>query len=377
VTSHSTKPPYSVEPITTEQGLLSLEEDWKRLSGKNDFPNVFMTFCWFQAWNRHFAQEDHAGQRKLNVLVLKKNGAVQGIVPLIHRTVSRFGWVTRKVEFLGGHADYNDFVWGDDPEGQAETVVDFLVHTQDQWDLVDFRDLRETGNSMTAIERALSQAGLSYRVLPEPGRCPYLRIDAESSTIMKKLSGHVRRTLRKRAERARALGLRIRIIENPCEEPGLLDKLIVVERQKHLHGKLSQPFVGKYRQVFQALFEGLGAQGWFYIALMEFVDRPVAWQLGFRCGNRLWDYNKAYDHEFSRLAPGTLLVPAVLDYGHTHGYEEYDFLRGEEPYKMIWSTGYHERFRLVIRARRWTSRAHAFVYLDLKNAVYRLWGGGE
>ncbi len=375
--SHGTKPPYSVEPITTEQGLSCLEQDWNRLSDTNRFPNIFMTFYWFQAWNQHFAQEDHTGRRKLNVLVLEKDGTVQGISPLIHRTVSRFGWVTRKVEFLGGHADYNDLVWGGDPEGQSEAVVDFLVQTQDQWDLVDLRDLRETGNSVAPIERALSCAGLSYRVLPEKGRCPYLRIDADSPIIMKKLSGDVRRTLRKRAERARTLGLCIRIIENPCEEPGLLDKLIAVERQKHLHGKVSQLFVGNYRQVFQSLFDSLGAQGWFYIALMELVDRPVAWQLGFRCGKRLWDYSKAYDHEFSRFAPGTLLVPAILDYGYSHGYEEYDFLRGEEPYKMIWSTGYHERFRLVIRNRRWTSRARTFVYLDLKKAVYRLWGRGE
>ena len=110
---------------------------------------------------------------------------------------------------------------------------------------------------------------------------------------------------------------------------------------------------------------------------MELDDRPVAWQLGFRCGKKLWDYNKAYDHTFSRFAPGTLLVAALLNYGFSHGYEEYDFLRGEEPYKTVWSTGFHERFRLHIWSKRLNSRTRAFVYLDFKTAVYRLMGKGE
>jgi CelD/BcsL family acetyltransferase involved in cellulose biosynthesis len=33
-----------------------------------------------------------------------------------------------------------------------------------------------------------------------------------------------------------------------------------------------------------------------------------------------------------------MLFPALLDRGFSRGYGEYDFLRGEEPYKMRWST---------------------------------------
>jgi CelD/BcsL family acetyltransferase involved in cellulose biosynthesis len=194
---------------------------------------------------------------------------------------------------------------------------------------------------------------------------------------MQKLSGHVRRTLRKRKDHATSLGLRTRIIENPQEELGLLNKLIAVEHQKHLRGKSGRPFISRYQEVFQSLFDTLGPRHWIYVALMELGDRPVAWQLGFRCGKRLWDYNKAYDHTFSRFAPGTLLVAALLDYGSSHGYEEYDFLRGEEQYKTVWSTRFHERFRLQIWSPRLISRTRAFVYLDFKTAVYRMMGKGE
>jgi CelD/BcsL family acetyltransferase involved in cellulose biosynthesis len=366
-----------VEPITTAEELSSLEEHWNRLSDTAEEPNAFMTFGWFRAWNQRFAQEDRSGRRGLNVLVLKKDRVVAGVLPLIYREASRFGVVVRKLEFVERLADYNDLAWGNDLAGQCHAVVDCLARTQDQWDLVDLRDLHETGGVIALVGSALSHARLIYRVIPEADRCPYLPIGGGSSAAMERLSGHVRRTLRKRMEQARVLGLRVRILENPQDEPGLLGRMIVLEGQKRVDGKLVQPFVGRYPEVFQSLFDTLGPRGWVYVALLELGDRLVAWQLGLRCGKRLWEYSKAYDRAFSRFAPGTMLVPAVLDYGFAHGYEEYDFLRGEEPYKKVWSTGFHQNYRLLIWSRRWTSRARAFIYLGLKTRVYQLLGRGE
>jgi CelD/BcsL family acetyltransferase involved in cellulose biosynthesis len=281
------------------------------------------------------------------------------------------------VEFVTEHSDYNDMALGNDPAGQIHAILDFLQQTRDQWDLVDLRDIRGAGNTRALIESALPHMGLHYRISPEEGRCPYLPIDAGSATLMQRASGDFRRTLRKRMERAAALGLRTRIIENPQEELALLDNLIAVEYQKHLHGKLARPFIGRYRRVFQSLFDTLGPRHWIYVALLELNGKLAAWQLGFRCGKKLWDYNKAYDRTFLKFAPGTLLVAAVLDYGLSQDYKEYDFLRGEEPYKTVWSTGFHDRFRLSIWSKRWVSRTRAFVYLDFKRAVYRLLGRGQ
>jgi CelD/BcsL family acetyltransferase involved in cellulose biosynthesis len=372
---HST-PSYAIEPITTEEGLSKLQDDWNRLSETAEEPNVFMTFDWFRAWNERFTQEESSGRRP-HVLVLKKDGIIRGISPLIRREVSRFGLGGRKLEFVGQQADYNDLVLGDDPVGQNEAIVEYLAQTQDQWDLVNLRDLRETGNAVAGIEKSLSHAGLTYRVVAEEERCPYLPIDAPPSVIVSRLSrssGHTIRNQQRRIERMSTDGLRTRIIENPHEERGLLQKLIALESQKHVHGELSQPFIAKYPEVFQPLLDTLGPRGWVYIALMELDDRPVAWQLGFRCGKKLWDYSTAYDHTFSRLSPGTMLVNAVLDYGFSHGYNELDFLRGEESYKARWSTGVHQSYWLRIWSRNWISRAHALFYLDLKPAVRRLLG---
>ena len=369
-------PGYSIELVTSEDGLARLQEDWNRLSEAAESPNVYTTFDWFRAWHWRFAREPAGGRRRPEVLVLKRNGVVAGISPLTHRAASRFGFVVRKLEFPLSPADYNDLVLGDDPAGQTEAVVDYLARTQDQWDLVDLRNVRGAGSSAALIESALSRTSFLHRILPE-ARCPYFPIDANWFGMVNRFSRSSRRTLRNqqyRLERMRAEGLCVRIIENPQDESGLLDKLIVLDIQKRIRGQLVPPFIAAHRDVFQSLFDTLGPRGWFYVALMELGERPLAWQIGFRCGRKLWDFATAYDHSFSRLSPGTMLLPAVLDFGFSHGYEEYDFLQGEEPYKMRWSTGCHERFRLLAWSPRWTSRTRAFLYLDLKEALHRWFG---
>ena len=362
-------PRYSVTPVVTEEDLSSLEADWNRLSEAAELPNVFMTFGWFRAWNQRLAQQDP--RRRPNILVLRQGQEVMGISPFVLRTCSRFGFVVRKIEFVGNQADYHDFVLGGDAAGQIEAVAGFLAQTSDEWDLVELTDLREAGGQIPRIESALARAKLLYRILPEQMGCPYLPLEAAPSMLMNNLPGHVRRTLRKRMERASMEGLRVRIIENPHQEPGLLEELIDLEYKKH---NSAGPFIGKYPDVFRSLLDALGPRGWLYVALLERDNDPVAFQLGFRCGNRLWDFSKAYDRSFSRFAPGTILVHAILDYGCSRGYEEYDFLRGEEPYKMVWSTGCHRSFRLLIWNRRWVSRARRFVYCDLKAPIYQLLG---
>ena len=81
---------------------------------------------------------------------------------------------------------------------------------------------------------------------------------------------------------------------------------------------------------------------------------------------KLWGYLTAYDHDFSRLSPGSMLIPTLVDYAFSRGYTEYDFLSGEESYKMQWTKGFHHTYRLLVWNRRPMSRLRASVYLRLR-----------
>ncbi|MGB8029893.1 MAG: GNAT family N-acetyltransferase [Terracidiphilus sp.] len=358
---------YTVKVASTDRMLPALEADWNRLSQASEHPNVFTTYGWFQAWIRRFIEERSGSRVRPHVLVLKEGNAVVGIAPLIRRISSRLGFKVRKLEFLTSHADYNDLVLGSDPVGQTGAIVDYLARTSKEWDVADLRGLRNTGEGTEPIESALKHAGLLYQIFPDQEICPHMRIIGDATEMIKRRSRHVRHFLRNQSARAAAQGLRTRIIENPESEPNLLKTLVKLDWLKHLH-KSTPAFVSAYPEVFQSLFDTLGPRGWLFVALLEQGDRPIAFQLGFRCGVELWDYTKAYDQSFFRLSPGTLLLQAVLTYGFARGFSEYDFLRGDEQYKKEWSTGCRRQFRLLIWNRRWVSRLSAFAYFKLHDS---------
>lgn len=360
---------YAVEEVSTEDGISALEADWNRLSETAEHPNVFMTYGWFLAWSKQLAREDSRGRSQPHLLVLKEGASVVGVAPLARRVVSRFGFNVRKLEFVTNHSDYNDLVLGDDPVGQIKAIADFLARTTKQWDIVDLRDLRDTGDSIARIERELVIAGLSYRLFPEKQRCPYLKINGPWSTMRRKHLRFARRAFVGFTQKA-SEGFRTRIVENPQQEPGLLEKMIALEAQKRSGGELSQPFLGRYPQVFQSLFDVLGRQGWIAVVLVEWNDRLVASRFLYRCDKKLWDYLTAYDNAFSKLSPGTVAVCAAIDYAFAHGFDEFDFMRGEESYKQRWSSSFHQNYRLLIWNQRRMSRLCKFVYCDAKTAIY-------
>ena len=365
---------YSVESLTTETSLQSVGEDWNRLSEACELPNAFATHDWFQVWYQYYSLTFPNLQSRPFLLVLRQGDSITGVAPFVLRRSSRFGVSVRKVEFVARQADYNDFIVGEDPAGQCQAAVDFLDRNHDQWDLIDLRGLRET--DLPLIEHALKRARLEYRILPEEC-CPYLPIDAPWTEIMARRDRSPQdariglHELRKKQRRLATEGLNLRMIECPHDEPGLLDKLILVEKEKRVDGKSAIPFMARYPEVVKSLFDTLGRRGWMYVALMEMGERPLAWQLGFRCGRKLWNYLTAYDHSFTRFSPGTMLIPAILEYGFSRGYEEFDFLRGEEPYKLMWSNASHKRSRVVIWSQRRVSHFWAFAYLS-KIALLKL-----
>jgi CelD/BcsL family acetyltransferase involved in cellulose biosynthesis len=364
--------PYTIEVISTEDGLSRLEADWNRFSEASSHPNAFMTYGWFRAWTRRLTAD--IGRERLQpfVLAIRHEDSIVGIAPLVRRVVSRFGFRVRKLEFPTIHADYNDLVLGADSANQSEAVIEFLARTSEQWDLADLRNLRDIGNSIAHIKAALARAGLSHRILPEGRRYPYFPINSPWPTMMK--SKHLRFARRafvgfteKSSE-----GFRLRIVENPQSEPGLHEKLVAVEAQKFIGGKPTQPFLGEYRDVFRSLFDTLGPLGWITAVLVEREGQLVAYRLLYRCGKKLWDYQTAYDHGFSDLSPGTVAICAAIDYGYEHGFDEFDFLTGEEPYKLRWTPDFRRTYRLLIWNRRGISRVRKFFYYDVKTTIHRL-----
>ena len=148
---------FTVELVSTEEGLSTLEADWNRLSETSDHPNAFMTYGWYRAWIRRLVDENGFSRPQPYVLLVKQHEAIVGIAPMVRRISSRIARV-RKLEFATIHSDYNDVVLGRIPANQNHSIITFWL-TAGQWDLADLRNLRDTGDTIAQIEHTLARAG--------------------------------------------------------------------------------------------------------------------------------------------------------------------------------------------------------------------------
>ena len=364
-----------MEVISSEDGLLGLREEWCRLLDVTRNGSVFARFDWVLGWWRHVgSNEAYLGPKRLYVLAVRRAGRIAGVAPLMIRTVSRRGLAIRKVEFIGStFHDYNDLLLAGEPTGQIEAIVSHLVAERSSWDLIDLRSIPSESVTPGLFARALPNSELRWRLQPDDP-CPYLLIRTDWSGFLETLSRDSRLTLRNQANRLKRLeteGWRIRVIENPQDERDLLERMIQVEARKLVHGSPGTRLLGDVREFFGFVFQALGAAGRLFVAVLEKPDELVAYQMGFRCDDRLWDYATAYDPAHARYSPGTMLIPAIYDYGFQKGYREYDFLRGDEAYKRKWTTDMHRTVRIQVWKRQWRSRMLAWLYFRLRPQVYR------
>jgi CelD/BcsL family acetyltransferase involved in cellulose biosynthesis len=82
---------------------------------------------------------------------------------------------------------------------------------------------------------------------------------------------------------------------------------------------------------------------------LRFDGRIAAAIYGLRWGSRAFAYLTAFDSKLAHLSPGLLLLTFAMQEAVREGAVEFDFLRGREPYKYLWSPHERPQFRRRIQ----------------------------
>jgi CelD/BcsL family acetyltransferase involved in cellulose biosynthesis len=357
---------YVVEAITSERALRAAKDDWERLQRDALAPNVFTTWGWIWSWWCVFGRKEPA--TRLFIITARKAGRLAGIFPLVSRPTS---WANlRKLEFPDLIlADYMDPLLADDPAELLKAMFSFIAACRQDWDLFLLRRVRGEDRSGVVIANALRHAGLRFRQrrdeaylwLPITGRFAEMR------------SSRSRETNRRKVRRLHEAGLEFRILEHPEREPGLLERMAEVERMRLVQGRAAGVLLGHHTAFFAHLFETLGAASCLYVGVVERTGSMIGYELGFRCGRKLWVYTKGYDPAYASLSPGSLLTAAIIDYGFEHRYEEYDMLRGLEEFKQHLSECLHEQIRFEVWNRSIRSQMAAGLFYGTRVGLIRIW----
>jgi len=92
---------------------------------------------------------------------------------------------------------------------------------------------------------------------------------------------------------------------------------------------------------------GLAGLGWARVYLLHADGAPRAALYGFRHGRRFAFYQAGHDPEWRARSVGTVLLGHVIRHCFAEGLEEFDFLHGNEPYKLAFANGARRTVRLT------------------------------
>ena len=144
--------PYAIKVTSADEELPGLEEDWNRLSEASEHPNVFMTYGWFSAWSRRLQKTpgrfaaSRAGSERRQCSGGHCAADSPRIIPVWHPgTHARIRHQSLRLQ--RSHCGRRQC-------RLTGAVVDFLARTANQWEILDLRNLRNTGNSIAHIEGA-------------------------------------------------------------------------------------------------------------------------------------------------------------------------------------------------------------------------------
>lgn len=270
------------------------------------------------------------------------------IAPLARLTYQPLGMALHCLEFLSAAtAGFSDLLLAADAPQTIAGFLEALEAQPTEWDCIDLRHFPADSPTPELLAAAAERAGFAAQVT-EDGSGLFAKIDAPWKATLQGKSKAAREVFRNQANRLARVGAQIRVLPDPSAEPHLVERVTEVEAAKQVRGAPTLRVMPGEEDFYRTLFATLGPRQRMYAALLELDGVLAAYEWGFRSGRKILAYNKAYRSEYRKFSPGTMLVPAVLDFGYENGYTEYDFVRGEESYKWRWATGSRPAWRVRI-----------------------------
>jgi CelD/BcsL family acetyltransferase involved in cellulose biosynthesis len=245
-------------------------------------------------------------------------------------------------------SDYNDIVAAPDDLEVAASLLRQVISGQNGYRRVYLRNLREDSNCLRAARLIFSAAELGTRFRVSIA-CPYILLPGSYEEYLASRSQKLRKNIKRAVRLARENNVSVReLLPGDFSPQGLSEAFLSLQLDRKGDNSCFTPanLQSFLREVVPRLFiEGrLRAFGLFE------RDKLIAVDLYVVGVNSICSWNGGFLAEAARWSPLKLLNDAAIRYAFSLRLQEYDYLRGEHPYKLSWTNSRRELGELVIDA---------------------------
>jgi CelD/BcsL family acetyltransferase involved in cellulose biosynthesis len=323
----------------------ALKEEWQALVERSERATIYQTWEWNEAWWRAFGRG-----KRLRIMEVRDRGKLIGLAPLY--VSNHLGTPLRRVAFIGtGASDYMDVIVDEERAPEIIPVIVRHLIGSRAYDLADLQQLRPHAYLREQVEcrpQSLPHPRRLQSTVMEP--CPYVALPATWDEYTRRLGKKMRSNL---SYYDRLLPKTFENVEVRLAEGQELDAAMGALfdlHQKRWNARLLPGVLGgsRVQQFHRQVAERFHERGWLRLHLTQIDSRSVAVLYCYRFRERYYYYLGGFAPDLARYSLGTVLTAHAMRQAISEGCEEFDFLRGAEPYKYRWMPEERFNHRLLL-----------------------------
>jgi CelD/BcsL family acetyltransferase involved in cellulose biosynthesis len=330
-----------VSEINDLAGLAPLRGAWRELLAVTPGYSLFQTLDWLEETWDHYPLP-----QKLRAVVLERDGAPVGIVPLCVRTERRKLGALRVLTYPLN--DWGTFYGpvGPDPTTAIAAAIGHVAATPRDWDLIDLRWVDQDAAEFMAVGEALRSAGFDFRARPRME----VRITGMADGWEKFVAGRSRnwrRQMRTDLAAIETIGevslIRHRPLagaNDPAIDADVYETCASIAEKSWqaadpAQSTLSSPRV---RDVLKRVHLRAASLGMLDTNILAVGGKPVAFNYNYFADGRAFGLRCGFDQTAGMDNCGKILIYKMLQDAFERGDVEYSFGPGRQPYKDRFAT---------------------------------------
>lgn len=263
----------------------------------------------------------------------------------------------RALSFVGyGFTDRSDFVIS--PEGTGASreqvvsaLLDHVFRSSNLWDEMLLTQLADASPNFASVRKETERTGHDVKAETLIA-CPYLEIGPDFEAYYKGLHTNLKHDVARKLRRLAEQGL-----EPDFEVVTRVDNAVLLELRELNRKRFETAghrsfFLREDRFAFlRDLAPVFSEKQWWLLFVFRIRGKLVAYHLCFAYNGTVYNWNTSYDLEYSQYSLGKILLKPVLAYCFEKGYRVFDFMAGDEDYKLKWTDKMTTNYQIAVRRR--------------------------
>lgn len=337
--------PYQAMVISSLERFDAMKEVWDDFLVQAGVQNLCMSHGWLTTWLRYFQPE------QLFILIIKDDdGRWVGAAPLkISRSSHGLSHrLLRHVQFIGTHPTVFDWMkLVILPGADARAVIDVMAHTlrKAKWDVLELMFSLE----MESLQQLCQSLGIEQAESPiqETTPIPYLPLPATEADYEQVRRKKTRLEVNRHCNRfTKEFGAPLQLEFQPATEASnaILTRFFaghVKYWAEKGHKSDFQRFPNLYQfykdMLYYSQHQASESEPKLLFSVLKMNHYQLSYHLGFWQGNGYLSHITHFNQGFKGYSPGTIHMDKLVFNTIHRGGTEFEFGRGDEPYKKMWT----------------------------------------